>query len=94
MFSQERSRDIYNGVLEKIADQATSSQKSLLIGEMTEIGTILNRNQAAIDKLKVSLEPQNSAKTTWQETRLSVRSIINDLRLVHKKIKGVLKLLD
>ncbi len=93
LFSQERSQGIYNSVLEKVEEEASSSQKTLLMEKVTEIKTILDRNQAEIDKLKVSLKPQNATNVSWQETKRLVRSIIKDLRLTHKKIKEALKLL-
>lgn len=93
-FSQKRSQDLYNSVQEKVGEEATSSQKVLLIEEMGEIKVILDRNTGNINRLRLNLEPQNAPNADWRETKQLVRSIIINLRLSHRKIKEVLKLLD
>ncbi|MFA6476218.1 MAG: hypothetical protein WCV68_02250 [Candidatus Paceibacterota bacterium] len=94
-YSHERSQKLYDSVVLEIQKLPNHSNNEALLNiRLAEIKIILTKNQAEIDRLKLSLTPENAPKANWTETKNLVKSIIRDLRLSHSKIKKMLELLE
>ena len=88
-FSFERSQATYQNIKEKIGEQNKNYSSLETDQQLKEIQQVLERGQKNFNLLR-----STSTQLDWPTSKRLTRGIIQDIRLSHKKMSQLVKLLD